>query len=128
MTLLSHFEVRVACMRSNVWVARQTSMVVSPIPHGSRHYIPVKVEQLYCFFRVYQCINFFVLKKSLFSLKPYLFGKDILFELNKCYFTQINLLFNQKKPLKQIIFIHSIKSFVSVHRPTGSHNVGPKIL
>ena len=52
MTLLSHFEVRVACMRSNVKVARQTSMVVSPIPHGSRHYISVQVEQLYCFFRV----------------------------------------------------------------------------
>ena len=41
MTLLSHFEVRVACMRSNVKVVRQTSIVVSPIPHGSRHYIPV---------------------------------------------------------------------------------------
>ena len=41
MTLLSHFVVRVACIRSNVQVARQTSIVVSPIPHGSRHYIPV---------------------------------------------------------------------------------------
>ena len=51
MTFLSHFELRVTCMRSNVLVARQTSIVVSPIPHGSRHYIPVWVEQLYCFFR-----------------------------------------------------------------------------
>ena len=51
-TLLSHFEVRVACMRSNVQVAREISIVVSPIPHGSRHYIPIQVEQLYCFFRV----------------------------------------------------------------------------
>ena len=34
MTLLSHFEVRVACMRSKVQVARQTSIVVSPIPQA----------------------------------------------------------------------------------------------
>ena len=50
---LSHFGVRVACMRSNVQVTRQTSIVVSPIPFGSRHYIPVQFEQL-CFYR---CTN-----------------------------------------------------------------------
>ena len=53
MTLHSHFEVRVAYMRSNVQVARQTSIVVSSIPHRSRHYIPVQVEQLF----FYRCKN-----------------------------------------------------------------------
>ena len=81
------------CMRSNVQVARQTSIVVSPILHGSRHYIPVQVEQLCCFFRVYyflkcdckinngvQNIQFVLLKRAQFFLSESKKSENRFFE------------------------------------------------
>ena len=61
---------------------------------------------------IYQCINFFVLKKNLFDSNKYLFGSKIfcLNEINFNSFKQIISL-NQRKSFKQIIFFDSIKSF-----------------
>ena len=63
-------------------------------------------------FTIYQCINFFVLKKNKFDSNKYLFGSRILClnQINFISFKQIISL-NQRKSFKQIIFFDSIKSF-----------------
>ena len=65
---------------------------------------------------IYQCINFFALKKHWFDSNKYLFGSKIfcLNQTNFISFKQIISL-NQRNSFKQIIFFDSIKSFFSVH-------------
>ena len=65
---------------------------------------------------IYQCINLIVLKKIVCFKQIFIRSKDILFELNKFYFIQINNFLKSKKIFqKNNFFWFNQIFFLSVH-------------